>query len=30
MAAVTNYAFTQGRLKNINVGGAVRWESRGA
>ncbi len=29
-AAVTNYDFTEGRLKNFNVGGAVRWESRAA
>ncbi|MSU23872.1 MAG: hypothetical protein EXS32_08625 [Opitutus sp.] len=27
-ATVTNYDFTEGRLKNFNVGGAVRWESR--
>jgi len=29
-AAVTNYDFTEGRLKNISVGGAMRWESRAA
>jgi outer membrane receptor protein involved in Fe transport len=27
-AALTNYDFTEGRLKNFNVGGAVRWESK--
>ncbi|MDO8543067.1 MAG: hypothetical protein Q7S40_21690 [Opitutaceae bacterium] len=27
-AAVTNYDFTEGRLKNFNVGGAVRWEDK--
>jgi hypothetical protein len=26
--AVTNYTFTQGFLKNVGVGGAVRWEDR--
>jgi hypothetical protein len=26
--AVTNYSFTEGRLKNFNVGGAVRWEDK--
>ncbi len=25
---ITNYDFTEGRLKNFNVGGAVRWESK--
>ncbi len=25
---VTNYSFTEGRLKNFNVGGAVRWEDK--
>ena len=29
-AAITNYEFTEGRLKNFNVGGAVRWEDRGS
>ena len=29
-AAVTNYDFTEGKLKNFNIGGAVRWESRSA
>ncbi len=27
---VTNYSFTEGRLKNFNVGGAVRWEDKGS
>jgi hypothetical protein len=27
-AAVTNYDFTGGRLKNFHVGGAVRWEDK--
>ena len=27
-AGLTNYDFTEGRLKNFNVGGAVRWESK--
>ena len=27
-AGLTNYDFTNGRLKNFNVGGAVRWESK--
>jgi outer membrane receptor protein involved in Fe transport len=27
-AGLTNYDFTSGKLKNFNVGGAVRWESR--
>lgn len=27
-AALTNYDFTQGRLRNFNVGGAVRWEDK--
>jgi hypothetical protein len=27
-ATVTNYDFTEGRLKNFNVGGAVRWEDK--
>ncbi len=26
--AITNYNFTQGRLKNFSVGGAVRWEDK--
>ena len=30
LAAVTNYDFTEGRLKHFNVGGAVRWESQAA
>jgi outer membrane receptor protein involved in Fe transport len=25
---LTNYDFTTGRLKNFNIGGAVRWESK--
>lgn len=25
---ITNYDFTEGRLKNFNIGGAVRWESK--
>ena len=29
-ATVTNYDFTRGLLKNFNVGGAVRWESKAA
>ena len=28
--ALTNYTFTQGRLKNFGVGGAVRWEDQAA
>jgi outer membrane receptor protein involved in Fe transport len=28
--AITNYTFTEGRLKNFNVGGAVRWEDKGS
>lgn len=28
--AITNYSFTQGRLKNFGVGGAVRWEDQAA
>lgn len=28
--AITNYAFTQGRLKGFGVGGAARWESEAA
>lgn len=27
-ATVTNYDFTEGALKNFNVGGAVRWEDK--
>ena len=27
-SAVTNYDFTEGRLRNFNVGGAVRWEDK--
>jgi outer membrane receptor protein involved in Fe transport len=27
-ATVTNYDFTEGRLKNFNFGGAVRWEDK--
>jgi len=27
-SAVTNYDFTEGRLKNWNVGGALRWEDK--
>lgn len=30
MAFVTNYDFTEGKLKNFNVGGAMRWESKAA
>lgn len=26
--AVTNYTFTQGFLKNVGIGGAVRWQDR--
>ena len=26
--AISNYDFTEGMLKNFNVGGAVRWESK--
>jgi outer membrane receptor protein involved in Fe transport len=26
--AVTNYSFTEGRLKNFHVGGGVRWEDK--
>ena len=29
-AGITNYDFTRGPLKNFNVGGAVRWESKAA
>ena len=28
--ALTNYNFTEGRLKNFGVGGAVRWEDKAA
>ncbi len=28
--ALTNYDFTDGPLKNFSVGGALRWESKGA
>jgi outer membrane receptor protein involved in Fe transport len=27
-STVTNYSFTEGRLKNFNVGGSVRWEDK--
>ncbi|MEY2880963.1 MAG: hypothetical protein RLZZ15_3343 [Verrucomicrobiota bacterium] len=27
-AAVTNYDFTEGKLKNWNIGGALRWEDK--
>ncbi len=27
-SALTNYSFTEGRLKNFSVGGAVRWEDK--
>lgn len=27
---VTNYTFTQGLFKNVNVGGAVRWQDKAA
>ena len=27
-AGITNYDFTEGKLKNFNVGGALRWESK--
>jgi hypothetical protein len=27
---ITNYTFTEGMLKNFNVGGAVRWEDKGS
>ncbi len=27
--AVTNYDFTEGRLKNFSVGGALRWQDKG-
>lgn len=27
-ATVTNYDFTQGKLKGFNIGGAVRWEDK--
>jgi hypothetical protein len=27
-AAVTNYDFTEGKLKNFSVGGALRWEDK--
>ena len=27
-AAISNYDFTEGRLKNFSVGGALRWESK--
>jgi len=27
-STVTNYDFTEGRLKNFNIGGAVRWEDK--
>ncbi|MEI7566526.1 MAG: hypothetical protein WCJ10_01735, partial [Opitutaceae bacterium] len=29
-AAITNYDFTRGRLKDFGIGGAVRWESKAA
>jgi outer membrane receptor for ferric coprogen and ferric-rhodotorulic acid len=28
--ALTNYNFTEGRLKNFGIGGAVRWEDKAA
>jgi hypothetical protein len=28
--AITNYTFTEGRLKGVSVGGAVRWEDKGS
>ncbi|MBC7367908.1 MAG: TonB-dependent receptor, partial [Undibacterium sp.] len=28
LTGLTNYDFTTGPLKNFNIGGAVRWESR--
>ncbi len=28
--ALTNYQFTQGKLKNLSIGGAVRWEDKAA
>ena len=27
---VTNYTFTEGRMKNVSIGGAVRWEDKGS
>src|SRR6185295_19025530 len=27
-SAISNYDFTEGKLKTFNVGGAVRWESK--
>ncbi len=30
MNLLTNYDFTDGRLKNWSIGGALRWESKGA
>ena len=29
-STVTNYSFTEGWLKNFNVGGSVRWEDKGS
>ncbi|MFM7751386.1 MAG: TonB-dependent receptor plug domain-containing protein [Opitutaceae bacterium] len=29
-STVTNYSFTEGRLKNFNVGGSIRWEDKGS
>ena len=29
-SSVTNYSFTEGRLKNFNIGGSVRWEDKGS
>jgi outer membrane receptor protein involved in Fe transport len=29
-STVTNYSFTEGFLKNFNVGGSVRWEDKGS
>jgi outer membrane receptor protein involved in Fe transport len=29
-STVTNYSFTEGRLKGWNVGGSVRWEDKGS
>ena len=27
-AAITNYTFTEGRLKNLSIGGGLRWEDQ--
>ena len=29
-STVTNYSFTEGMLKNFNVGGSIRWEDKGS